>query len=419
MQKAAERVAAGKTVFRRGSDSGDLKRIRYVFIDEYQDFSELFYRLMAALREQNPRARFFCVGDDWQAINGFAGSDLYFFENFSQIFQDSCELPVATNYRSARAIVDVGNALMKGRGIPARAHTDEAGKVVIANLATFNPTPQEKEENREDELTTAVLRLVNRAINDGRDVVLLSRKNSLPWPVNHQDQGHSSGESELDRFLELLRSRLPDELAEKVTISTVHKYKGLEKDVVIVLDAVSGCYPLIHPHGIFTRVLGDTIERVGAEERRLFYVALTRAVENLFILTKEDKFGRFAPFLEDIERGIERIEWSNYPPKESTTQYITVRVGNQNGRGSEPTVAIKDSLHDNGYRWDAPSKTWWIVRLAEGFTLLGFINQASWSDSADGIKVGLYDYLDNEVALYHVDGGQWRCINDDIRESDD
>ena len=303
VQKAAGRVAAGKTVFRRGSDSGDLKRIRYVFIDEYQDFSELFYRLMAALREQNPRARFFCVGDDWQAINGFAGSDLYFFENFSQIFQDSCELPVATNYRSARAIVDVGNALMKGRGIPARAHTDEAGKVVIANLATFNPTPQEKEENREDELTTAVLRLVNRAINDGRDVVLLSRKNSLPWPVNHQDQGHSSGESELDRFLELLRSRLPDELAEKVTISTVHKYKGLEKDVVIVLDAVSGCYPLIHPHGIFTRVLGDTIERVGAEERRLFYVALTRAVENLFILTKEDKFGRFAPFLEDIERG--------------------------------------------------------------------------------------------------------------------
>ena len=58
---------------------GDLKQIRYVLIDEYQDFSELFYRLVQAVREQNPRARFFCVGDDWQAINGFAGSDLRFF----------------------------------------------------------------------------------------------------------------------------------------------------------------------------------------------------------------------------------------------------------------------------------------------------------------------------------------------------
>ena len=418
VQKAEERVATGKTVFRRRSDSGDLKRIRYVFIDEYQDFSELFYRMMAALREQNPRARFFCVGDDWQAINGFAGSELRFFQNFEQFFENARELPVATNYRSAKAIVNIGNALMRGRGIPARAHTNETGKVTIANLDTFEPTPQEQYENREASLT-AVLRLVNRAINDGKDVVLLSRKNSLPWPVNYQDQGNSSSENELDRFRELVRSRLPDELAAKVTISTVHKYKGLEKDVVIVLDAVSGCYPLIHPHWIFTRVLGDTIERIVAEERRLFYVALTRAVENLFILTKEDEDVRFAPFLEDIERGIERIEWSNYPPIESTTQYITIRVDNQNGRGSEPTFAIKDSLHDNGYTWDNLSKTWWRIRLAEGFTVLGFINQASWSDSADGIKVGFCDYLDNEIALYHVDKGQWSCIYDNIQELDD
>ena len=73
LQKAAELVSAGKTDFQRKSGSGDLKQIRFVMIDEYQDFSELFHRLMEAVREQNPRARFFCVGDDWQAINGFAG----------------------------------------------------------------------------------------------------------------------------------------------------------------------------------------------------------------------------------------------------------------------------------------------------------------------------------------------------------
>ena len=434
MQKAAEIVTAGETVFRRKPSSGDLKRIRYVLIDEYQDFSELFHRLVQAIREQNSRARFFCVGDDWQAINGFAGSDLRFFQKFEQFFEDSRELPVATNYRSARAIVDVGNALMKGQGTPARvdrrlrllgqlgnnalmkgqgtparAHKKMTGKVIIADLSTFEPTPQEEEENSGDNLTPAVLRLVNKAINDNKNVVLLSRNNrlnSLPWYVNYKD-------SKLDRFLELLRAHLPDELAEKVTISTTHKYKGLQKDVVVVLDAVPRRYPLIHPNLIFTRIFGDSIERVVDEERRLFYVALTRAAEELFILTEKDSF---SPFLEDLEKNIERLEWSDYPPLEGS---ITIRVGNQNGRGAEPTIAVKNLLRDEGFRWNGKTKTWNSTRLAEGFSVGEFANQARWSDSSDGIEVRFYDHSENEIALSYVDGGQWKCIYDKIRESDD
>ena len=54
-------------------------------------------------------------------INGFAGSDLRFFHHFEQLFEDAHTLPVATNYRSAQSIVDVGNALMRGQGTPACA----------------------------------------------------------------------------------------------------------------------------------------------------------------------------------------------------------------------------------------------------------------------------------------------------------
>ena len=416
MQKAAECVAAGETVFRRKSGTGDLKRIRYVLIDEYQDFSELFHRLMEAVQKQNPHARFFCVGDDWQAINGFAGSDLRFFQNFEQFFEDSHELPVATNYRSAKAIVNVGNALMRGQGTPAQAYKTMTGKVAIADLATFEPTPQEERENLGDNSTLAVLRLVNKSINDGKNVVLLSRRNGLYWYVNYRDQLNPSIESGLDRFLGLLRARLPNELAEKVTISTTHKYKGLQKDVVIVLDAVPRCYPLIHSDLIFTRVFGDSIERVVAEERRLFYVALTRAVKELFILTKKDDF---SPFLEDLERNIKlsRLAWSDYPPLKGKTEYITIRVGNQNGRGPEPTMKIKDLLKDKGYGWNG--ETWSSTLLAEGFSVKKFANQPMWSDLADGIEVGFYDHLDNMVELYHVDGGQWRRVSDNGRESDD
>ena len=410
MQKAAKIVEAGSTEFRHRSGHGNLEQLRYVFIDEYQDFSELFHHLVQAIREQNPRARFFCVGDDWQAINGFAGSDLRFFQNFEQFFEDSCQLHVATNYRSAGAIVDVGNALMEGQGPPARAHHKEMpGKVVIADLSTFAPTPQERAENPRDNFTPAVLRLVNKAINDGEEVVLLCRMNGLPWDVNYKDQENRSSKRGLNRFLELLHSRLPEELAEKVTISTAHKYKGLQKDVVIVLDAVAKCYPLLHPDLIFTRVFGDSIERVIAEERRLFYVALTRAVKDLFILTD---MPNCSPFLEDLERNIEisRLAWSDHSLLEGQDLPITIRVGNQEGNSGGGTYAIRDLLKDEGYRWDGELKIWYITRPAEGFSASEFANQTTWGDWVDGIEVGFYDYWDNKVALYHVDGGQWNRI---------
>ena len=416
MQKSSEIVAAGETVFRRKSGCGDLKRIRYVLIDEYQDFSELFHRLMQAVREQNSDANFFCVGDDWQAIYGFAGSNLHFFQNFSQVFRDSHKLDVTTNYRSAQAIVNVGNALMAGRGEPARSHKPIKGKVAIVDLCTFEPTPQEEAANPGDDFKPVVLRLVNKAINDNKNVVLLSRKNNLPWYVNYSNQENRSDKSGLDRLIEWIRARLPDELAQKVTISTVHKYKGLQKDVVIVLDAVDRCYPLIHPDLIFTRIFGDSVKNVVDEERRLFYVALTRAVEDLFILTEK---GNFSPFLEDLERNTElsRLEWSDYPPLVGTTKSIAIRVGNQNGRGSNPTVAIKDWLNDEGYCWKPRSMTWDIVHPTEELSVEEFVNQASqteWGKSADGIVVRFCDDLGNEIAKYHVDDGQWKCISGTI-----
>lgn len=175
MQKAAEKVAAGKTEFRRKLKKSYLKSIQYVLIDEYQDFSELFNRLIRALKAQNPGSRFFCVGDDWQAINGFAGSDLRFFNDFSEIFADSRRLYMPTNYRSARSIVDVGNALMKNRGVPGKAHKSARGKAVIADVADFSPTPQEKNIDLGADSTYAVLRLVRKIIDNGKNVVLLSR----------------------------------------------------------------------------------------------------------------------------------------------------------------------------------------------------------------------------------------------------
>lgn len=413
IQEAAQIVASGQTIFRRKSGTGDLKCLRYVLIDEYQDFSKLFHQLMEALRKQNREAQFFCVGDDWQAINGFAGSKLHFYQNFATFFQPSRKLNIATNYRSATSIVDLGNKLMQGFGSPARADKSELGLIAIADLETFSPTPKEKETHAGDSLTPAVLRLIHKAIANNKKVVLLSRKNSLPWYVNYGNQQTASNGT-LDRFLKLVRSYLPAEVKQNVTISTAHKYKGLQQDVVIVLDAVPCCYPLLHPDLIFTRVFGDSIKQVVDEERRLFYVALTRAVEHLFILTETNNV---SPFLEELKcrTSISSLRWSDYPPLIGATQHITVKVGNQGGQDKNGTYVIKKLLKAEGYRWNSIGwNNWFRTYPANGFSVHEYFDNADWISQAARIEVRFYNELEKVLAIYHVDKGQWTCIVDNI-----
>ncbi|MCC5654719.1 UvrD-helicase domain-containing protein [Nostoc sp. XA013] len=413
IQKAAVCVKSGQTTFRRKSGSGDLKYVRYILIDEYQDFSELFYQLISAIREQNTQATFFCVGDDWQAINGFAGSDLRFYDNFARFFEPSQKLYISTNYRSATSIVDIGNKLMQGLGTPARADKNQLGMVEIADLARFVPTLRELEEHQSDSLTPAILRLVNKAIKADKSVVLLCRKNSLPWHINYRKGKFKSENGILKSFLQLVQSYLPQELRDKVTISTSHKYKGLEKDVVIILDAVPNCYPLIHPDLIFTRIFGDSTERIIDEERRLFYVALTRAVDNLFIITETDNF---SPFLEELKEKtkISFLNWSDYPPFVEIIKHITVKVGNQHGKGESGTYLIKHLFHDGGYSWKSKEKVWFRTYPIEEFSVQKYFDNATWVFRAVGIEARFYDDLENKLAVYHVDRGICNPVFDRI-----
>jgi len=225
MQRAADSIAGGETVFDRKSGRGDLTTLRYICIDEFQDFSDLFYRLVAAIRKQNPRVELFAVGDDWQAINGFAGSDLRFFEHFDQYIGDSRRLYISTNYRSGQSIVGVGNALMAGLGKPAMAHKSApAGQVLLADVNDFEPSQLELERHPGDVITPVVLRLASAAIAENLDVVLLCRQNRMPWFVNYQALENDGGRG-LERFLSMVRKRFPEGQRERITISTAHKYK--------------------------------------------------------------------------------------------------------------------------------------------------------------------------------------------------
>jgi len=404
MQRAAISIHEGQSIFERKSGKGDLADIRYMFIDEYQDFSDLFLKLVEAIRSHNNQIEFFCVGDDWQAINGFAGSDLQFYENFQHYFSPSCELYISTNYRSSRSIVALGNALMEGVGKPAESYKSDNGTILFGNLEDFTPSNREKEKHNGDEITPAVLRLVSKLLATDKNVVLLSRKNTLPWYVNY-DAVHSSKINGLDAYCDLVRSYFPEELRGRISTSTAHKYKGLQNEAVIVVDSVLRSYPLIHPDWIFTRVLGDDIEKIISEERRLFYVALTRAVDTLIILTEQQNI---SPFLQEImsRHSLQTIDWEAFPPVIDENSRLTVRVGNLNQYNNGATYAIKDQLKANGYRWDSKNKVWQKSLLEEGFSLES-LKQSVWSSLANEICVRIVDDHESVVDEYAIHFGQW------------
>tara|TARA_Y100000593_G_scaffold93590_1_gene189053 strand:+ start:1928 stop:2455 length:528 start_codon:yes stop_codon:yes gene_type:complete len=83
----------------------------------------------------------------------------------------------------------------------------------------------------------------------------------------------------------------------QVRCQTTHGSKGEEADVVIILNVIDGKMPLLHPDNNLYQILGATKEEEYNEERRLFYVAMTRAKKQLYLLTEE---GRHSPFLERI-----------------------------------------------------------------------------------------------------------------------
>jgi DNA helicase-4 len=408
MQRAAITVNDGMTEFKGRSSQGDLKSLKYIMIDEYQDFSLLFSNLIQAIRNQNPKALFFCVGDDWQAINGFAGSDLHYYNNFASIFNPSQKLNIATNYRSRAKIVEIGNKLMQGRGVTSVAHNRQSGIIDLIDLSKFQPLPIEQERHRSDLLTPAILRLANKFIQENKEVVLLSRKNNLSGNIITDSDGDMISSIVDFRKNIIERLGLPEHLQHLLTISTAHQYKGKEGQIVIVLDIQS--YPLIHPDWIFTRIFGDSIDKIIDDDRRLLYVALTRAKEHLFIITDNLYKSEFAKELAQ-KFTFPTFDWDLYPFVASEVRYITVKVSNQNGVRSGGTFAIRQSLRSENYEWNGSKQYWARTYNADLFlrdqainheAIVEFFNNSTWASRANGVEVAFCDEHDNILMTYHV-----------------
>lgn len=308
-----------------------IRDLRWILIDEFQDFSELYYGVIDAILEANPSIRVVAVGDDWQAINGFAGAQLKFFNAFADHFSGAGTATVSKNRRSGRAIVGAGNQLMAGRGPPALAHNDFGGEIdVVAADKVWvergTPYAEIATSVRHDgrtsvnwEFAQALKACVDYIVGS----VFMDSARGLRWMPSVlilARTGHAYGEN-LATFGEGLQRALREhpalqdlandfavrdgvrnpapEGATPIEVMTAHKSKGKEADTVIVLEATTRQFPKVHADNQLFGPFGVTAEDVLADERRLFYVAVTRAEHRLLILTET---GMESPYLEVMRR---------------------------------------------------------------------------------------------------------------------
>lgn len=397
VNRGVQEIEKDKLGFVRKKTQGNLGEIRFIFVDEFQDFSEQFFRLINSILKKNTEASLFCVGDDWQAINSFAGSELKYFSSYSEYFGDVKKYSLVKNYRSGVSIVELSNKVMNGLGVPSLAASEAQGSIRLAELKRRSISSSEDLIYRGDRLTPALTKMLIQLEGKFSVAVLSHNRVSIPYYVRI---GEQRGSSLLDRFGEKVKSMLPPELSKKVLFSTIHGFKGNEADVVILLDPIERSFPSIHHTWRLQRIFGVSHEGLEEEELRLFYVALTRAAKHLVLICNESK--ELTPFLSkdsNIEN-LQPIDWSRIDEIGIDEVIVTVR---SKGFG---TRNISAELKDAKFFYRVESKSWTKYLRAKSFNLQS-LQTSNWGAKANDVSVTI-DYPDGLTSTtWRISNGKW------------
>lgn len=276
-----------------------------ILIDEYQDISAQRYQLIRGLINKNDGCKLFCVGDDWQSIMGFSGSDLNFFVNFHEYFDHPSRIDLSTNYRSCKSIVDIGAEIIKyNKGAQIEKNTFASN--IAENPIKVYVYNQKALHLYYSQIANHCVNLIKQYLDEGyeaKDILLLSRIGKNPLMQNKL--------MEYAKSLNVPISFDGNKNPYKIPFMTVHKSKGLQAKVVFLFNVVEGLYgfpcELENPDIFEPAILSRKRDRY-EEERRLFYVAVTRAMNDLIIYTKKDSVSKF---IREIEKKVIFYELNN------------------------------------------------------------------------------------------------------------
>lgn len=316
--------------------AGAWQQYDYILVDEFQDISVDRYHFLQFLRTQNPLTKLFCVGDDWQSIYRFAGSNMKLFYKFEDFFGFTEHCKIEKTYRFFNPLLDLSSDFVQRNPEQMKKDVKSNGKPMppvalessMTNTETVDidgkqvrfltsdiPAVHEwlrkyhtsfqfhdcgNSQNRESMLH--VVTSIVESIPKDETILLLGRYN-----YDVRSLGYDTDKHDFDRN----RERIEVVIAgRKIRFMSVHAAKGLEADNVILINCNEGIYgfpSLVEDDPILAYVLSEEDQYEFAEERRLFYVALTRAKRHLHILYNGDKPSPFVRELTDVLKADEQL----------------------------------------------------------------------------------------------------------------
>ncbi|HJS01227.1 MAG TPA: ATP-dependent helicase [Flavobacterium sp.] len=266
-------ISRSTSLFENHEDIANKYKSKYQFIlvDEFQDVNNLQVELIKHLLTE--QTQLFCVGDDWQSIYGFRGSNVDYIVDFEKYFPNSKVVKLDQNYRSTQNIVGASNEVISHNKfkVEKEIHSSKKSehKIVVYS------------GNDEKDNIQFCINKVQELLDDGfqqDDILFLYRRNKMYSPY----------------FFRFKKENI------KVQGKTIHASKGLEAKAVFILGLTegNGGFPDIWLEDrIFQVIKTANHDLLMEEERRLFYVAITRAKDKLFLITEK---GNESSFLKEI-----------------------------------------------------------------------------------------------------------------------
>ncbi|ELZ83138.1 DNA/RNA helicase, superfamily I [Haloferax elongans ATCC BAA-1513] len=330
-------------------ESVDLSEFEYehVMVDEFQDLNLSQLELVQALLDTNDESCLFAIGDDWQSIYGFKAAKPEFFIDFHKHFTPATQTELVTNYRCDETIVEAGNTLISNNedqiDKSVDAHSNDSGEIYVHTVPFSDEYEQQTLEK--------IIELVEDSpylhpTGDGKrggDIMVLARTRT--------------GSPSIQKIRKELRDRdiVVGDHSEPMAVSvdTGHSSKGEEAAHVIVTNAIedTGGFPTSDQVSLQSLVESrPTGDEFIEEERRLFYVAVTRAESRLDIQTSDEAPSRFINEIREFAQFDERgnpadIESLRAYEGERITASITVSDQFTDAVGKAKIDAIsRDSL---------------------------------------------------------------------------
>lgn len=265
----------------------------YILVDEFQDISVDRYKFLKSLRCKNSKTKLFCVGDDWQSIFRFAGSDMSLVYNFESYFGKTEFCKIETTYRFHEPLIGQSSAfIMKNKEQRVKNIKPPEGDTKRTYL---------RFEGCDGDVNDSVLNKVREivaSISMDQSIIILGRYNYDVFSL-----GFSGNVGDRDSRLKVnINGR-------NINFLSVHSAKGLEADNVILVNCnrgTNGFPSLVEDDPILDFVLSKSETYPFAEERRLFYVAMTRAKRKMYVLYDTK---RPSPFISEF---LLRLEIGSY-----------------------------------------------------------------------------------------------------------